>query len=419
LLAWHPDGRLLAVGYSNGDLRLWDTATGEARPLVGHTQYLWGLQFDPLGEFLASQSWDAAPRFWDPASGQLLLRMQHAGVHQIGRAGRHVAFRNDDGSAGAWEIIRSGVFHSLSSVNTRYPHVRGVDLSRDGRWLVAGGQSDWHLFDLARRTEAASAETTAVVFPFFHPGSRFVLTVEPDQVLRWPLESAAPSEGVRAGSPEIVVSEPGSGFQRGCVSPDGSLVAVAGHHRSLLVDWNDTARVVRFARGRSQSFASLSPDNRWVAAASAVGGGVTIWDTRDGSLIRHLIPSGNAQLAVSRDGRTLATATPGECVLWDTQSWRARHRWTLGLSGGVPVPVTISADNAWVAVAATRTEIRLLDARTGVELATLTSPLPQNVNTLVCSEDGRYLTGETFARAVHLWDLHALRRELAVMKLDW
>jgi WD40 repeat protein len=89
------------------------------------------------------------------------------------------------------------------------------------------------------------------------------------------------------------------------------------------------------------------------------------------------------------------------------------------LSGGVPVPVTFSADNEWVAVAATRTEVRLLDARTGSELATLTSPVPQNVNTLVFSEDGRYLAGETFARAVHLWDLHTLRRELAVMKLDW
>src|SRR6185295_15729054 len=120
-----------------------------------------------------------------------------------------------------------------------------------------------------------------------------------------------------------------------------------------------------------------------------------------------------------RDGHTLATATPRECVLWDTQSWTSRQRWELGLSGGVPVPVTFSADGAWVAVAATRTEIRLFDAHTGTELATLTPPLAQSVNTLVFSEDGRYLAGETFTRAVHLWDLHALRRELAAMKLDW
>src|SRR6185295_43325 len=170
------------------------------------------------------------------------------------------------------------------------------------------------------------------------------------------------SDGVRAGSPEVMVSEPGSEFQRGCVSSDGKLVAVAGHRRSLLIDWNDPSRIVRFSKGRSQSFACLSPDKRWVAAASAVGGGVTIWDTRDGNLLRQIVPRDNAQIALSRHGRTLATAPPRECVLWDTPSWTSRQRWELGLSGGVPVPVTFSVDGAWLAVAATRTEIRLLDA---------------------------------------------------------
>src|SRR5882672_1292728 len=91
LLAWHPAGRWLAIGYSDGGLQLWDAETGEARPLAGHSQYVWSLAFDPRGEFLASQSWDATPRFWDPASGQQLLWMRHAPVFDLSRQGDHIA----------------------------------------------------------------------------------------------------------------------------------------------------------------------------------------------------------------------------------------------------------------------------------------------------------------------------------------
>jgi hypothetical protein len=70
-------------------------------------------------------------------------------------------------------------------------------------------------------------------------------------------------------------------------------------------------------------------------------------------------------------------------------------------------------------MAATRSEIRLLDAATGAEVATLTAPLPQNMISLVFSADGHYLAGHTLARIAHLWNLHALRRELTAMNLAW
>jgi WD40 repeat protein len=420
LLAWHPAGRWLAVGYSNGDLRLWDAETGEARPLAGHTQYIWSLAFDPSGEFLSSQSWDGTPRFWEPASGQQLLWMRHAAVLDVSRQGDRVAFRDDEGGAGAWDILRSGVFRSWSSVSTRHPHLRGIDVSRDGRWLTFGERGGWHLFDLEQRKEVAGIELQGVRSSLFQPGGGWVWTVSPAQVARWPLETkAAAPDSVKIGTPEILLSAPASDFQRGAFSPDGRWLAVAGHRRSVLIDANDPERTVEFSKGRAQSFATVSPDHLWVAAASHVGVDVTLWDARDGRFARQLSSGDNTRIAFSPDGRALATATTRECALWDTQSWTVRRRWPLGLSGGVPVPVAFSPDGQWIAVAATRSEVRLLDIRTGAELATLTPPLPQNLNTLVFSADGRYLAGDTLARVAHVWDLHALRRELAVMKLDW
>jgi WD40 repeat protein len=418
LLAWHPAGRWLATGYSNGDLRLWDVETGEARPLAGHTQYIWSLAFDPQGEFLSSQSWDGTPRFWEPASGQELFRMRHAAAFDVSNQRDRIAFRDDEGGIGGWEIIRSGVFQSLSSVTMRYPHLRGLDVSRNGRWLICGERGGWHLFDLARRKELHWMELN-VRSALLQPNGGFAVTVTSDEAVRWPLETNSATDGVRVGSPETIVSDPGGDFQRGSFSPDGRWLVIAGHNRSLLVDLHHQNRITEFSKGRPQSFASISPDDRWIAAASAPDENVTIWDAHTGSPVRQLISGNAAQVAFSPDGRTLATATPRECVLWSTDFWRPQRRWMLGLSGGVPVPVAFSPDGQWLAVAATRSEIRLFDLRTGNELATLTPPLPQNLDSLVFSADGRYLAGHTLARAAHVWDIHALRKELAEMKLDW
>jgi WD40 repeat protein len=177
-------------------------------------------------------------------------------------------------------------------------------------------------------------------------------------------------------NPEVLVSAPGSGFQRAALSPDGRLVAVAGHRQSLVLDWNEPTRIVHFARERAQSFVAIDPGNQWVAAASAVGFGVAIWDTRDGRLIRQLIAQDNARIAISPDGRTLATATPREWVWWDTDSWQPRRRVPLGLLGGVPAPVAFSPDGRLFAIAATRTDVDLLDAHTGEARATLTASRP-------------------------------------------
>ena len=71
------------------------------------------------------------------------------------------------------------------------------------------------------------------------------------------------------------------------------------------------------------------------------------------------------------------------------------------------------------ALAATRQDILLIQTRTGLEVATLSPPVRANLLGLVFSSDGRYLAAHTMVWAVHLWDLQALRRELAAMNLDW
>jgi WD40 repeat protein len=69
-VAFSPDGTILAIGNSNGTLKLWETRTGEEiLELGGHITLISGLSFSPDGRFLASSSFDFGVKIWDVTSG--------------------------------------------------------------------------------------------------------------------------------------------------------------------------------------------------------------------------------------------------------------------------------------------------------------------------------------------------------------
>jgi WD40 repeat protein len=211
----------------------------------------------------------------------------------------------------------------------------------------------------------------------------------------------------------------GAEFQRACLSQDNATLAIVGHRRNLLLSMQDPFHPVEFARGQRNSLVTLSPDGRWVAAASYYGLGVTVWDARDGRFAHHLITNENATVSFSPNSGTLVTATTRECVWWDAQTWTPRMRRPLDVGGDVPAVVAFSPTGHLLALVSTREQIDLLDPESGRELAALTSPLPETLVSVVFSGNDRYLAAGTASKFVHLWDLGALRRELAAMKLDW
>jgi WD40 repeat protein len=84
-VAVSPDGRLVAIGCTGGEIEFWSLpalAAGEAKPAVlqAHRGPVTSLCFSPDGTTLVSGSADRNAKVWDVATGEELLVFKHDGV---------------------------------------------------------------------------------------------------------------------------------------------------------------------------------------------------------------------------------------------------------------------------------------------------------------------------------------------------
>src|SRR5262249_44789948 len=76
-LAFSPNGQTLAAGLYEGDIKLFDAATGKERATwKGHTDWAMSLAFSTDGKVLASGCRDGTAKLWEAATGKELADWQ-------------------------------------------------------------------------------------------------------------------------------------------------------------------------------------------------------------------------------------------------------------------------------------------------------------------------------------------------------
>jgi eukaryotic-like serine/threonine-protein kinase len=218
------DGGLVAAPSLDHAVRLWSTASGEARLLRGHTDWVTSIALSSDGRYLASSSADRTVRLWDLATGNNRALQGHdTAVRRVEFAGPgHVVSSDMAGSVREWDVAR-GTGREIG----RVPGGQiTLAISADGEQVAwAAGNGDAYLW--SRRTGKsrmlARREQSIVQLLFSPDGRTLVGRNLGSRVLLWDTASAA----------VLVLPSQGRTISDLAISPAGLAVATADSDRTV------------------------------------------------------------------------------------------------------------------------------------------------------------------------------------------
>jgi serine/threonine protein kinase/WD40 repeat protein len=402
---WSPDGTTLTTTCGDCLIYIWDAATGALKcTLRGHTNGGLGSTFHPAGTLVASDGWDGRLLLWNPVLGHPWLNLPGNTSHRFSRDGRiTVLFEHRLTTYAVDPALEYRTFAHASNE----PHEYGkVTVRSDGRILALGTNRGVALWDLAHCRELAFLPIGHAVMSQFEP-SGDLLTSGPSGVWRWPVRLDQKQRDFRIGPPRRLPLP--AGIEQIAADRAGRIVALA---RIDTVFVSTAERIAEIGPLVNAKFVAVSPDGEYLATGSHGSAGVRIWRLRDSAPVAHMELEGVVGVEFSSDGKWLMTEN-APCRLWEVGTWSEARQ----LNGR---GCCFSPDGRQVVVMDSNKVLRLVEAKTGRNLARLASPDLGDAWAVTFSPDGSRLVVSTRdGPAVHVWDLRAIRRHLAELGLDW
>jgi serine/threonine protein kinase/WD40 repeat protein len=406
---WSPDGTTLAVQVEDHKVYVWDAATGLRKAtLEAPTNGGIVAGFHPKGTLLATNCWESRLWLWDSVLGRPWLSVPAAwasGDCGFSRDGRIVLSVGDELTT--YEVDPALEYRTLAHVSGAPIGYGRASISEDGRVLAVGTSQGVVLWDLARGTKLGLLPIQWARHVLFS-GSGELLTSGATGMWRWPIHRDQKRCEFQLGPPRRLTSFP-PGDSGIATDRSGRIVALADHQLARVLTPEGVSQLGPLDDCRS---VAVSPDGQWVATGSHGHGGAAVWRVRDAARVVELAIEGSVGAHFSLDGKWLMTNTP-PCRLWEVGTWRERRK--IGGYG-----LCFSSDGALVVVQDANRIIRLVEAETGRTLAGLESPdlcvplcatfSPDGARLVVTTDDGP---------AVHVWDLRAIQRQLARLRLNW
>ncbi|KAF8580933.1 chromatin associated protein [Ramaria rubella] len=162
-LCFSPDGKLLATGAEDKQIRIWDIAKKRIRTVFeGHQQEIYSLDFSRDGRLIVSGSGDKTARIWDMETGKhKSLSITEpadvdAGVTSVAISpdGRLVAAGSLDTIVRLWDVQSGQLIERLMG---HKDSVYSVAFTPDGKGLVSGSLDQtlkhWDLVPLLRNAQ--------------------------------------------------------------------------------------------------------------------------------------------------------------------------------------------------------------------------------------------------------------------------
>jgi len=402
-VTFSPVGNILAVGTTNGDVRLWQAPSGMLlRTLQGHTDWVRSVAFSPDGSLLASSSDDQTVRLWDHSTGRCLMTLQgHTDAVQsitFDPDGQMLASGGRDQEIRLWEV-HSG--RGLAVLEGHREQIWSVAFSLNGK-LLASGSADQtvRLWDITTGLcfKTLQGHTDWITSVAFSPNAKTLATGSRDRTVRlWDITTGLCFKTLQ-GHTDWITSV--------AFSPNARTLATGSRDRTVRLWDITTGLCFKTLQGHTDWITSVafSWDGEMLSSGSEEDQAVYLWDARTGQYLNTLQGYTNwvRSVAFSPRGKLLAAGSDDQMVrLWDTNTGQCIN--ILQGHDKKVLSVTFSPDGTILASGSADRTLRLWDTSTGLCLKTLQGHTDW-VRSVPFSPDGKFLASSGDDQMIRLWD---------------
>jgi len=397
-----PDGSILASGAQDEKIKLWDVTTGQClKTLQGHKGCVFSVIFALDGKILISSSADCTIRLWNVDTGECtqVLHGHNSAIFSLALSpdGCIFASGSDDKTVRLWNLTTGRCIKTLQGYND---WIRSVAFSASGMLATSGLDPSIWLWDIDEghcvgTLQGHSNGVHSVTF--VDDGSTLASSGLDGTVRLW---DTATKQCIRTfqGHTNAVYAL--------ATNPQGSLLVTGGDDFTMKLWDVATGECVRMFRGMHNWVASVAfnptPfEKSFLIASGSYDRIVRLWNL-DGecqSLIGH---TDFIYLVVySPDGRTLASTSADHSIrLWDVLEGKCIK--VLQGHTSLVTGVAFSPDGCLLASSSYDRTIRLWDIATGEILHTHPEHVAMSIS---FSPDGKKLAVGSFDDVARIWDL--------------
>jgi WD40 repeat protein len=407
-LDWHPSGRWIAATESSGAVQWMDVQTGQTESLGQHKAEAVTAVFSPDGSYLVTGGWEREMICWDVAGKKRAFT--------IGLECYHLRFRSD--SRACVVLAPSGLqVHAFERPTAQRefaedlgPRLRHAVFSSDGRWLAASADKRVGVWELATGGPGGVTDEGSDAFCYFTPDG---------QELFGSCGNNTTQEGLRWRVTAGTNAEAGPRLERLPFRKPAGLSSLSLWSNAVVVTTTRGSQILppeSFETGSNgwartaSGINGVSPDGRWLAIYRPYSTNLSVYQLPGmESVTRLLHPASIGDFQFSPLGNELAIASRWGVDFWSTLTWER----TRSLTNFSRILYAPDARTGWFTLSLR--SAGLYDMRTMEPLLML----PTGLLPLALSPDGSRLAVSADMRRLQVWDITALRRELANLGLNW